>query len=185
MSLFEIHSIETTPEGSKAAIRAVETKYHMIPNVLGVMAESPQALEAYLNLSQLFEQGSFNSVERQVILLTVSYENNCRYCMAAHTAGAKQTATPDAIIDAIRAGRPIPEPKLEILRNFTREVVDKRGLMSETDVRSFLDAGYNPRQVLEVILGVAMKTLSNYTNHIARTPLDPVFRTFEWEGKLG
>jgi alkylhydroperoxidase family enzyme len=87
---------------------------------------------------------------------------------------------PDHVVQAIRAGRPIVDYKLEALRRFTAAVVTMRGWPSEADTRGFLDAGYTRAQILEVVLGVGMKTLSNYTNHIADTPLDHAFAKAAW-----
>ena len=88
----------------------------------------------------------------------------------------------DEVVQALRNGDPIPDERLEALRTFTRRTVDKRGWLSGEDLESFLGAGFNKAQVLEVITGVAQKTLSNYTNHIAHTPLDEAFQPFSWEG---
>jgi alkylhydroperoxidase family enzyme len=84
------------------------------------------------------------------------------------------------VVQAIRNGRPIADKKLEALRRFTAAVVTSRGWPSDADTGAFLNAGYGRQQVLEVVLGVGIKTLSNYTNHIADTPLDQAFATAAW-----
>tara|TARA_R100001129_G_scaffold3196_2_gene3216 strand:- start:10564 stop:10785 length:222 start_codon:yes stop_codon:yes gene_type:complete len=68
--------------------------------------------------------------------------------------------------------------KLQALRIFTEAVLEKRGHVDETDLRPFFEAGYGNRQVLEIILGIAQKTMSNYTNAIAQTPIDEPFEKF-------
>ena len=82
---------------------------------------------------------------------------------------------PDDIINAIRNDQPIVDSKLQALRVFAMTVVEKRGWVAELDVITFLAAGYTKAQILEVVLGITFKTLSNYTNHMADTPLDDAF----------
>lgn len=100
--------------------------------------------------------------------------------MAAHTIIARMQKVPDDVIKALRDNTPINDPKLEALRNFASEVTSKRGLPSEESLKRFLSAGYTAPQVLEVVLGVSIKTLTNYTNHIANTQLDPAFASAAW-----
>ena len=100
--------------------------------------------------------------------------------MAAHTAVAQMSRVAQPVIDALRDGRKLPDAKLEALRQFTLSVVRKRGRVDTTDIERFLAAGYRKTNILDVVLGVGMKTLSNYTNHIADTPLDAAFAPHEW-----
>ena len=87
---------------------------------------------------------------------------------------------PADVVQAIRTGQPIADGKLEALRRFTAAVAATRGRPPEADTAAFLAAGYAPAHILEVILGVGMKTLSNYTNHLAGTPLDEAFAPVAW-----
>ena len=87
----------------------------------------------------------------------------------------------DAITDALRNETALPNARLEALRTFTLHVVRDRGNVDERAVQAFLDAGFSKRQILEVILGVSQKVMSNYTNHLAQTPVDTAFRKFEWQ----
>jgi alkylhydroperoxidase family enzyme len=99
----------------------------------------------------------------------------------AHTGLAKLDAVPDDVVEALREGTPVADPKLEALRTFTVQVVRERGWVRDDDVQSFLDAGYTRQHILEVILGMAHKVISNYTNHLAKTPVDAAFKEFAWE----
>jgi len=181
MAEFNVHTKETAPAGSVPFLEATEAKFGFVPNLIGELAESPVAVEAYLALAGIFAKSSFTPAEQQVVLLTSNFENECHYCMAAHTGAAKRAKLSDAAIDALRAGTPIPDTRLEALSVFTRKVVTQRGWVSEADVDAFLAADFTRAQVLEVITGVAFKTISNYTNHVAETPLDAVFATMAWE----
>ncbi len=180
MQEFSILPTVEAPEGSRDALGQAQKKYGFVPNLFGVLAHSPSALKAYLSLSDLFSQSNFSPVEQQVVLLTVSFENGCDYCMAAHSAASKMVGVPATVLSGLRAGTPLPDAKLEKLREFTLKVVQSRGIVSDADMQSFFSAGYSQQHVLDVILGVAMKTLSNYTNHIAETPLDHAFQAQRW-----
>ncbi|WP_262880616.1 carboxymuconolactone decarboxylase family protein [Psychrobacter sp. ANT_WB68] len=86
----------------------------------------------------------------------------------------------DAITEALRNETALPTDKLEALRHFTLSVVRGRGNVDDDAVQAFLDAGFTKRQVLEVVLAAAQKVMSNYTNHLANTPIDKPFQKFEW-----
>lgn len=159
----------------------VGKKFGFIPNLIRELAGAPAAVKAYVTLSVLLDETSLTPVERQIVLVTASAENGCEYCVAAHTAGLKMSGFADDQIDAIREQRPLADRRLEALRVFTAEVVNKRGRIDDVDLDAFLHVGYTKEQVLEVLVGIAMKTLSNYTNHIAQTPLDKQLQAFVWE----
>lgn len=181
MNEYKLHDESSAPEAARDALKQAKAKYGFLPNLLAVMAESPALLKGYLALGQLFEGTSFTNAEKQVILLAISQENSCHYCVAAHSAVAEMTKVPAKVIEALREGHPVPEPKLEALRTFVVKVVSSRGWPTEEDIQAFLDAGYTRRHNFEVILGVGYKTLSNYTNHTAETPLDRPFQAKEWK----
>ena len=181
MTEFHTHTIESAPEASRPTLEGAKKAYGAVPNLLGVMAEAPALLEAYVTVGKIFDKSSFTPTERQVVLITVSALNQCEYCVAAHSVIASMQEVSRDVVDAIREGRPIADPKLEVLRAFAAAVVTHRGFVTDDQVQAFLAAGYGRAQVLEVILGVGMKTLSNYTNHIAGTELDSAFSGRAWK----
>lgn len=83
-------------------------------------------------------------------------------------------------IEALRNGTPLADIKLQALRHFTQQMVKARGWVEDSEIEAFLTAGYSKQQVLEVILGIAIKVMHNYTNHIAKTPLDKQFEPNIW-----
>ncbi|MFP4003188.1 MAG: carboxymuconolactone decarboxylase family protein [Alphaproteobacteria bacterium] len=181
MTEFTIHDIESAPEASRPMLEKAKQTYGMIPNLLGVLAESPAALEAYMTLGQIYgSKTSLTTEEQNVVWLAIIYENDCHYCMPAHTAIAKQAGVADDIVEAMRNGTPLPDAKLQALRTFTAKLVARRGFVDEQDMRALLDAGYTRQTILDIVVGVSHKTLSNYINHLARTPVDPPFTPFEW-----
>ena len=178
MSQFNIHSIQTAPVTAKPLLEGSLNKYGFVPNLHGGLAESPSALEAYIQLTALFDKTSLSPTERQVVLLAASAENHCGYCVAAHSMIARQMVKIDSnVVDALRKRQVLPNPKLDALAIFTRAVVEQRGVVSGKILEDFIAAGYTHQQVLDVLLGVAMKTLSNYTNHLIDTPLDNAFQS--------
>ena len=174
------YTIETAPEGSKPILGAVKGAFGFVPNLQSHMAESPELLAGYSTLWDLFSKSTLTPHEQQVVYLTSNFENNCHYCMAGHTTLAKMQKMDPAVINALRAGGVVPDAKLEALHRFTTIIVRQRGFASDADVEAFLAAGYTRRNVLEVILGVATKVMSNYTNHIVHTQLDGFMNGNEW-----
>ena len=144
------------------------------------MATSPELLAGYSTLWDLFSKTSLTPTEQQVVYLTANYENECHYCMAGHTMLAKMQKIDDAVVQAIRNGTAIADAKLEALHVFTGLVVRERGFVGDAAVEAFLAAGYTQQNVLEVVLGAGTKLLSNYTNHIVHTQLDPFMKGAEW-----
>lgn len=177
---FIVHTKETAPENSLVLLQDAEKAFRFVPNLIGMMAESPALTKGYLSIAQIFDETSFSPTQRQVIILTASRYNQCHYCMAAHSVIAEMQKVPQDVVDAIRNDNPIADVKLEALRKFTTQVVDKRGWVSNEEIQAFVDAGYARQQILEVILGISFKTLSNYVNHITNTPVDTAFAKKAW-----
>ena len=180
MTTFPVHSSETAPEASKPILAAVQKKFGFVPNLFRVMAEAPAAGEAYLAVMDIFERSSLSDAEKQTVLLSASFVNQCEYCMAAHTAVAGMKGVGQEIVEALRAGTSLPDAKLDALAALTRSIVETRGWPAEAAKQAFFAAGYGASEYLEVIVGVTVKTLSNYVNHAADTPLDPAFQPAKW-----
>lgn len=171
---------KSAPEKAREVLSQARKKFGFVPNLLGNMAHAPALLKAYLTVSSLFDETSLTATERQVVLLAASAENNCGYCVAAHTAIASMQKVPNHVVAAIRNREPIADTKLEALRRFVEETVEARGWPSDSARQGFFAAGYTEAQALEVVLGIGMKTLSNYTNHLTETPLDQAFSKVAW-----
>ena len=180
MTEFTLHDQTTAPDASKPLLEKSIATFGMVPNLHAVMAESPQLLEAYQHLHDLFQKTAFDKDELTVVWQTINVENECHYCVPAHTGIAKAMGVDDAITDALRDGSSLPNTRLEALRDFTLKVVRNRGNLDDTSVNAFLAAGFTQRHILDVILGYAQKILSNYTNHFAQTPVDKPFQKFGW-----
>ncbi len=181
MSEFTVHTPETAPGGAGESLNAAKKATGFIPNLYAVMAEQPALLDAYKAMGGFVAQTGLSPVEQQVAFQVSNYENECTYCVAAHSVISDGQKVPADVTEALRAGKPLADEKLNALANYTRLVVTNRGWVSEEDRQTFYAAGYTNADALAVIVVVSMKVLSNYTNHIAETPLDAAFKSREWQ----
>ncbi len=177
---FTRYTADTAPAAAQPILAGVKAAFGFVPNLQATMAESPELLAGYSALWDLFANTSLTTTEQQIVYMTANFENECHYCMAGHTTLSKIQKIDDAVITALRAGTAIPDAKLEALHRFATAVVVNRGFVDDAGVQAFLDAGYTRQNVLEVVLGVATKVMSNYTNHLTGTPLDAFMKGNEW-----
>jgi len=184
MADFTRYTPETASEEAKPLLEKSLKGYGMIPNLHAVLAESPETYKAYGQLQDLFIQSSLSPEERHVVWLTINVENTCHYCVPAHSFLAKKDGVAEDVIEALREDRPIGDDRLEALRQFTKAMVQKRGNLDAAEVDAFLAAGFTKRNVFDVILGLSHKVISNYTNHIAHTPVDAPFAAYDWSPKV-
>jgi len=184
MTTFNIHNIESAPQASKPMLEAAVKGFGIVPNLVGVLASSPETLKAYQTLHQLFIDSSFDAEELTVVWQGINIEHDCHYCVPAHTAIANAMKVDPALTEALRNQEPMPTAKLQALLDMTLTVVRNRGVVSQEDLTSFYAAGYGEQQVLEIILGLSQKIISNYTNHVAKTPVDTAFQPFSWNKKV-
>ncbi|MGB6152105.1 MAG: carboxymuconolactone decarboxylase family protein [Pricia sp.] len=180
MSTLKIHDIDSAPEGSKSLLKKSKKAYGMIPNLHGMLAEAPGILEAYQTLHGLFENSSFNNEELTVVWQTINVEHECHYCVPAHTGIANMMKVDPALTEALRNRSPMPTEKLQVLHETTLSIARNRGHVTNAELEKFFAAGYTKRQLLEIILGLSQKVISNYSNHIAATPVDKAFEKFTW-----
>jgi|TARA_R110000868_G_scaffold397372_1_gene670040 alkylhydroperoxidase family enzyme len=181
MTTLKVHDIESAPEESKSFLQKSLKGFGMIPGLHGVLASSPGILEAYHTLHQLFVDASFNNEELTVVWQTINVEHECHYCIPAHTGIAHMMKVDPELSEALRNRTPMPTEKLQVLHETTLSIVRNRGNISEEELNRFYAVGYGERQVLEIILGLSQKVISNYSNHIANTPVDAPFQKFAWK----
>lgn len=180
MSTFTLHDTETAPEASKPLLQESQKSFGMIPNLHGVMAEAPSLLKAYQQAHQLFIDTSFDAEELTVVWQTINVEHECHYCVPAHTLIANSMKVDSTLTGALRNRQPMPNDKLQALQDLTLKLVRNRGNVAQADLAAFYAVGYAKQQVLEIILGISQKVMSNYVNHIAHTPVDEPFKAFAW-----
>ena len=180
MTDYTTHTIETAPEASKPILEAVKGKLGFVPNLMATMSESPVMVESYLTMMGLFDKTNLSPTEREIILMTNNRLNNCSYCMAAHSTVAKIAQVDDSVIEALRSGSQINDPKLEALRTFAEIIHQTHGRPTDAQVQAFLAAGYTKETILEVIVGTSLKVLSNYTTPITTPRIDDAFAPMAW-----
>ncbi|WP_086981074.1 carboxymuconolactone decarboxylase family protein [Vibrio aphrogenes] len=178
MSHFTIHDVQSAPEASKPGLERSLKANGFIPNLHGVLAEAPGLLEGYQVLHQLFSNSSFNAEELTVVWQTINVEHECHYCVPAHTGIALSMKVDESLNTALRNNTAMPTEKLQVLHDTTLSMVRNRGQLSEQEIQTFFNAGYGQRQLLEIVLGLSQKVISNYTNHLSKTPVDSVFEKF-------
>ena len=181
MPTFTIHSIETAPEAVKDTLRTVEADNNRyIPNLIGLLANAPTALETYRTVGAINRRNSLTPTEREVVQITAAVTNGCAFCVAGHTAfSIKQIQMAPDLLEALRNVAPIDEnPKLDTLAKFTIAVINTKGRVGEEAFADFLEAGYTHENALDVILGVSLATLCNYANNLADTPINPELQPY-------
>jgi AhpD family alkylhydroperoxidase len=179
---FRLHDTRSAPEDSRLLLENAQKSMGFIPNLYGHLAAAPSALKAYLELSRLFESSSLSPVEQQAVLLAASVENRCEFCVAAHSMLAEKAAGASReLVQALRSSGTVQDTRLSALVGFTREVVAGRGWVAGEAMERFAAAGYGPQQAIEVVLGVSLKTLSNYVNHLAGTRTNRELADYAWQ----
>jgi AhpD family alkylhydroperoxidase len=181
MNAFTLHTVSSAPEAARGHLEQAERQLGFVPNLYAQLANAPSSLEGYRALATIFEKVSLTPTEQQVVLLATSVENRCEFCVAVHSFIAKNMVKVDPeVVGALRRAQELSDPKLNALAAFTRLVVRERGWVNQEHLDGFIGAGYRPDQALEVVLGVTLKTLSNYTNHLTQTPLNEQFQSEKW-----
>ncbi len=180
MTQFNIHTIESAPQGSKPALEQLKKQVGFIPNLAATMAESPYLLEAFTSLRAIYGRGTFTPVEREALALAVSFDNNCTYCMAAHSTFAQMNGIPEDDLSMLRAGKSPSSARLQAISALTRQVVSSKGHLASEDIQGFLKAGFSQAQLLEVLVGISTTAIANYMHNIAKTPVDEAFQAQSW-----
>ena len=177
MARLTVHTVETAPEAAKPRIEAALKNNGFIPNLIGVLANAPEALAFYQEVGKLNAANSLTPGEVEVIQIIAARTNECGFCVAGHTklATLKKLLSEQSIkaARALAAGE-FDDAKLGALAAFTQAVMAKKGEVSDAE----LDAGYNQQQAVEVVMGVALATLCNYVNNVAQTEINPELQAF-------
>lgn len=175
MPKFEQYSVSTAPDGSRALLEQVHKALGFIPNLLATFAESPPVLAGYLSLDANLSTGALSAVERQIVEIAASIENNCEYCVAAHSTVASMLRVDPQILRQVREEVFIQDAKLDALVRFTRAVMRSKGFVEHPVFAEFVAAGYGKAHILEVVGHIGLKTVANYVHALSRAPLDVQF----------
>lgn len=177
-----LHDLESAPEASRQRVAELQVSRGRIGNMYAVLANSPALLEGYMTLSeQLLQHGALTPEEQTIVMLTASRENGCRYCVPVYSRNATRLGLDPDVIRAVRNGEAIDDARLAALRDFTTVLIERRGRVDDEQVEAFLDAGFDQAQLLEVIGGVAVKTITNYLTQFVDVPLEEGLSDFVWD----
>jgi AhpD family alkylhydroperoxidase len=180
VSKFTVYDIDDAPEKSKPALRMLKEAFGFVPNIAGAMAGSPTLLNGFISVFQNAHCGSFNEAQIQVLLLTNAVTNSCNWAVAFHTHLALKHGISPEDVTAIRVGLLPGDAKHAALSSFARRLIERRGHLEHARLQVFLDAGFTPEQVLEVILVASASTITNYVGTVVRPTLEEAFRQHEW-----
>lgn len=177
---YEIYNTQTASDAAKPVLEQVQQHYQFVPNALGAMVESPEAVKSYLTLDELVSQNSLTDEQRHVAFLTISREYNCSYCVAAHTAFAQMGQVDSDVIERLRDGKFLDDNKLDALQQFVSKMVKTGCYVSEQDIERFLWHGYTRRNILEIITMMANKLIAVFANRVMGTDLDEALQPAIW-----
>jgi AhpD family alkylhydroperoxidase len=178
MAMFTQHTIESAPPASRTAMGAVTGKQGYLPVAVALLAESPEALEGFLRMSGTFEACTLDPLAREVVIMTVAVRNGCHLCVAMHSARLTALGADPALTEALRAGAPLADARLDAARAFTVRVLDTAGEAGDESLAEFLGHGFTRRNALEVVLGIGAYTLSTLANRLTGAPVDEELRAF-------
>jgi len=164
-------------ERREAIRQTVQQKFGFVPQLFEeLLRTNPAVAEAYLQAGAALQRGGLSPLEQQIVQLTVAAWNACHYCTAAHgTAALGMGLAPEAV-DAILEGRLPEDERLALLVETTREVLERRGWLAEDALQKLEARGLDRAVLYEIIALIGVKTITNYINHLAHTPVDEVFR---------
>jgi uncharacterized peroxidase-related enzyme len=172
MSRIATPAIDQTPAASRPLLEAVSKQLGVVPNLMKVLGNSPAALGGYLNLSGALGKGALGGQTGERIALAIAEFNRCGYCLAAHTYLGKNVARLDAAeIAANRIGTSNDQKAAAAVR-FALIVAQQRGHVPDDAVRAVKGAGFSDGEVIEIVVHVALNTLTNYVNSVAQTDID-------------
>lgn len=174
MSRIPVLDAQRAPEQSQALVAQSLANNGFLPNLIGVLAHAPAALETYSTVGAINAQSSLTIAEREVVQLTAAHMHGCDFCLAGHGAlMLKKVGLPRDAVKALQTGEQTGDARLDAIADFTRAVIASRGAVSDEQYRQFRAHSFGHRQALEIVLGVSLATLCNFANSLAATEVNP------------
>ena len=178
MSTFNVPTREEVNTANQAIFDQLAKQVGFVPNLYATYAYSDTALGNYLNFQGA--KTSLNNREKEVVNLAVSQVNECLYCLSAHTAIGKMNGFSDQEILELRAGYASFDNKLNALAGLARNLTENRGRADQSVLNEFFSAGYDKGNLIDVIVAVGDKTISNYIHNTTQVPVDfPIAQPLE------
>lgn len=170
-------TLESATGEAQATLTAIKGKIGMVPNIYATMAHAPAALNAALGFGEALGKSSLSPALREQLALTIAGVNSCDYCASAHTTIGKGAGVAEDELASNLTGN-ASDPKTQAFLTLAKNIVDKQGNLSDTDLASARNAGITDQEIIEVVAVVAQNIFTNYFNHIADPEIDfPVVRT--------
>ncbi|WET77644.1 carboxymuconolactone decarboxylase family protein [Amycolatopsis sp. QT-25] len=166
--MFPDHTLETAPEAARRPMEAAIRRLGRLPTAVARLATSPELLDGFLKLSASFEQTTLDPFARETVVMTVATRNGCEVCIELHTAKLKRLRAGEDVVAALRSQEPVPDERLEAVRQFTLAVLETAGGVDDETLRAFLGHGYTERNALEVVMGIGTYTMSTLANRLTR-----------------
>lgn len=174
MSRLTLHTPDSAPADSRPYVDKALANNGFLPNLIGVLANAPVALETYMTVSGINARASLTLAEREVVQIVAARIHGCDFCVAGHSAVAlKKAGQTRDTVRALQTGGATGDARLDAVANFAAAVIARRGAVDDADLAAFIGAGYDQQQALEVVLGISLATLCNFANSLAGTPVNP------------
>ena len=170
MNLINVPTRDQVNEGNQAIFDNLKKALGFVPNLYATFAHSDTALGNYLAFQNA--KSSINAKQREVINLVVSQVNGCEYCLAAHTMLGKMNGFSDDQIIEIRRGTAAFDAKLDALAKLVKSIASERGHADPAKLQAFFDAGWSKANLVDAIVVIGDKTVSNYLHSTTRVPVD-------------
>ncbi|WP_280401127.1 carboxymuconolactone decarboxylase family protein [Nocardia carnea] len=167
--MFAPHTVDTAPEGSRAAMAAVAGAWGgVLPDAVARLAASPELLTGFLDMTARFDRCTLDPIAREVVIMTVAVRNDCHICIAQHAGKLRTLGAPPELVAELRGQRALDDERLEAVRTFTLEAMATAGAVDPRAVEAFVAHGYTERNALEVVLGIGTYTISTFANRLVR-----------------
>lgn len=170
MKTFNVPSRDQVSENNQAIFDNLEKNLGFVPNLYAAYAYNDTALGDYLQFQS--RKSTLRAKEREVINLVVSEVNDCRYCQSAHTALGKMNGFSDEQILEIRSGVASFDSKLDALAKFTKNISINRSKPDSEYVQALFDAGYNEANLIDILIVIGDKYISNFVHGVTQVPID-------------
>jgi uncharacterized peroxidase-related enzyme len=170
MTNFAIPTREEVSENNQAIFDNLKKGLGFVPNLYAYYAKNETALGDYLTLQN--RKSTLKAKEREVINLVTSQINGCRYCQSAHTVLGKMNGFTEEQVIELRKGSASFDPKIDALVKFTASIVENKGRADEASKQAFFDAGYTEANLIDVVIVVGDKTISNYIHNLTGFAID-------------
>lgn len=171
MSRIKTVTSQTANANQKNLLGAIQSQMGMVPNFLAVMAQSPDALSAFLGLHEITDKGALDPQTGERIALIIAEENACEYCVAAHSAIGRKAGLTSSEIESNRAGSS-EDAKAAAAVEFAAKLNEHKGDLTQSEFEAIRAAGYSDAEIVEIITHVGMNILTNLIGKALKVDID-------------